>query len=63
MMNLPPPSGKVGRTKDRRKLAAAFAAEKRFRAMAIKADAEDDRVTLVRRYPGQFLRRKKCSTE
>jgi hypothetical protein len=57
-MNLPPPSGKVSRTRDRRKLAASFAAEKRFRALAIKKDAEDDRVTLVRRYPGQFLKKR-----
>ena len=57
-MNLPPPSGKIGRTKDRRKLAAAFAAEKRFRALAIKKDAEDDRVQLVRRCPGQFLKKR-----
>jgi hypothetical protein len=57
-MNLPPPSGKVSRTRDRRKVAASFAAEKRFRALAIKKDAEDDRVTLVRRYPGQFLKKR-----
>jgi len=57
-VNLPPSSGKIGRQKDRRAMAAAFAAEKRFRAMAIKADAEDDRVTLVRRYPGQFLKKR-----
>jgi len=59
-MNLPPPSGKVGRTKYRRTLAASFAAEKRFRAMAIKADAEDQRKVLVTRRPGDFLKVKKC---
>lgn len=60
-MNLPPSSGKIGRQKDRRAMAAAFAAEKRFRAMAIKADAEDQRKVLVTRRPGDFLKVKKCT--
>ena len=53
-MDFGPPSGKQARKHYRREKAAAGAPSKRFRAEAVKRDA--DRPVARKRYPGQFLK-------